>query len=94
MAAFLVQHPNGNVLVDSGPNPDVYSEPNSVRGPLAKSFEPVTRVEDDLLAQLKKIEIEPRDINYVVNTHLHFDHAGGNRIFKDSTFLVSVHELE
>jgi glyoxylase-like metal-dependent hydrolase (beta-lactamase superfamily II) len=94
MAAFLVQHPNGNVLVDTGPNPDVYCAPNSVWGALTKSFEPITHMEDDLPSQLKKIKLDPRDINYVVNTHLHFDHAGGNRIFKDSTFLVSVHELE
>ncbi len=27
---------------------------------------------------LREIGVEPRDINIVINTHLHFDHAGGN----------------
>ena len=43
----------------------------------------------------------PEDITIVVNTHLHFDHAGGNTIGKDSRpqfpnarYLISAAELE
>lgn len=94
MPAFLITHPKGNVLVDTGPNPDVYNDPFSAWGNLAKAFEPILKKNDDILSQLERIEIRPEDIKYVVNTHLHFDHAGGNRLFKESMFLVSVHELE
>jgi N-acyl homoserine lactone hydrolase len=30
----------------------------------------------------------PDDIKYVINTHLHWDHAGGNRFFPRAVFLV------
>lgn len=31
-----------------------------------------------LVAELAAVGVEPRDIDVVVNSHLHFDHAGGN----------------
>ena len=36
-----------------------------------------------LLAELKKEGVDRHDINIVVNSHLHFDHAGGNTIIED-----------
>jgi glyoxylase-like metal-dependent hydrolase (beta-lactamase superfamily II) len=36
---------------------------------------------------------KPEDITIVVNTHLHFDHAGGNTIFKDELRITN-YELE
>jgi|SRR6516162_1290687 len=33
---------------------------------------------DPLLESLHKLDIEPDQIDLVINTHLHFDHAGGN----------------
>ena len=34
--------------------------------------------EPDLLESLADLGISPRDITHVINTHLHFDHCGGN----------------
>ena len=49
----------------------------------------------------EKAGCRPEDITIVVNTHLHFDHAGGNTIravaapqFPNARYLVSAHELE
>lgn len=36
----------------------------------------------------------PRDVVCVINTHLHFDHCGGNEFFPGATFLVQRPELE
>jgi glyoxylase-like metal-dependent hydrolase (beta-lactamase superfamily II) len=36
-----------------------------------------------LLANLEASNIAPDDIDIVINTHLHFDHAGWNTIYKD-----------
>lgn len=36
-----------------------------------------------LVSALQKIGIEAEDIDYVVNTHLHFDHCGGNTYKND-----------
>jgi glyoxylase-like metal-dependent hydrolase (beta-lactamase superfamily II) len=36
-----------------------------------------------LLESLRRLGYGPEDIDVVVNTHLHFDHAGGNTMLKD-----------
>ena len=35
----------------------------------------------------------PRDIAFVINTHLHFDHCGGNRLFAGVPIHVQAREL-
>src|SRR5262252_10269523 len=49
----------------------------------------------------EKADCRPEDITIVVNTHLHFDHAGGNSIgsdarpqFPNARYLVSRSELD
>jgi glyoxylase-like metal-dependent hydrolase (beta-lactamase superfamily II) len=39
------------------------------------------RGEGTLVAELAKIGVRPGDIDIVINTHLHFDHSGGNTVF-------------
>lgn len=34
--------------------------------------------EPGLIEEIKNLGFEPGDIDYVINTHLHFDHCGGN----------------
>ena len=35
----------------------------------------------------------PRDVAFVINTHLHWDHCGGNRLFPDVPIHVQAREL-
>jgi N-acyl homoserine lactone hydrolase len=39
-------------------------------------------------------ETIPRNVAFVVNTHLHFDHCGGNRLFVDVPIYVQLVERE
>jgi len=74
MRCLLVEHPDGLVLIDTGlgnkEDPkfmDIYGVENQGKqGP--------TQLED----ALAEAGYQPRDVRYVINTHLHFDHAGGN----------------
>jgi N-acyl homoserine lactone hydrolase len=59
-----------------------------------KKFYPVKRKEDQTLtAQLLKHGLKPEDIDFVINTHLHFDHCGNNRLFANARFIVQQAEL-
>lgn len=60
--AFLIRHPDGPVLVDTGIG-DLGRPPYDVAG----------RLEDELAA----IEVSPESVQHVILTHLHGDHAGG-----------------
>ncbi|MFH1092052.1 MAG: MBL fold metallo-hydrolase, partial [Pseudomonadota bacterium] len=94
MPVCLAVHPQGNVLFDTGPNPEVFENPAAAWGGLARAFQPLGNSESGVVGQLKKIGFSPEDIKYVVMSHLHFDHAGGNRFFTQAAFLVSAGEFE
>jgi glyoxylase-like metal-dependent hydrolase (beta-lactamase superfamily II) len=47
-----------------------------------------------LEAQLRKHGLKPDDIDIVINTHLHFDHCGNNKLFKNARFIVQKTELD
>jgi glyoxylase-like metal-dependent hydrolase (beta-lactamase superfamily II) len=49
--------------------------------------------DEKLLAKLLgDVRVAPGDIEYVVNTHMHIDHAGCNEMFKNARLVA--HELE
>ena len=41
-----------------------------------------------LLPGLKKMGVEPEDVTHIINTHLHFDHCGGNTRFNQKGEVV------
>lgn len=43
---------------------------------------------------LGKFSIKPGDVNLLINTHCHYDHAGGDRDFVDAGCEVAIHESE
>jgi glyoxylase-like metal-dependent hydrolase (beta-lactamase superfamily II) len=58
---------------------------------------------DPLLDSMHNASVSPREIDIVINTHLHFDHAGGNTHFMDgravptfarARYVVQKNELE
>lgn len=89
----LLQHPKGNVLIDTGCHPDAVSSPETCWGGLNKVFKVHVRPEELVVPQLRALGLAPEDIKYVINTHLHMDHAGGNQFFPDATFIVDHREM-
>jgi N-acyl homoserine lactone hydrolase len=49
--------------------------------------------EDAVVARLASLGVRPDDIAIVVNSHLHFDHAGNNGAFPKATFIVQGEHL-
>lgn len=68
---LLIRTPEGIALVDTG-----------LGEKFSKRSKEIYRTErnQNLFSSLAVLGIEPRDIDFVINTHLHFDHCGGNTI--------------
>ncbi|UCC33746.1 MAG: N-acyl homoserine lactonase family protein [Candidatus Bathyarchaeota archaeon] len=49
--------------------------------------------EETLKTQLQRYNLEPEDIDVIINTHLHFDHCGNNKDFANALFYVQADEL-
>lgn len=91
--SFLIEHPSGLVLFDTGCNPRVAVDPEAYWGPIAKFLN--VRFSPDLVvdAQLRAHGYNPADVKYVVVSHLHLDHAGGLALFPQAKFFVMKGEI-
>jgi N-acyl homoserine lactone hydrolase len=95
--AFLIRLDDDSLaLVDTGMSRLHIADPELTwRGtPTGDVLVPDMRREDSLLWRLAELDIAPADIKYVINTHLHFDHAGNNDLLKDATFFVQREHYE
>ncbi len=94
--AALLDSPAGWVLIDTGMHPVHIQDPDATfRGtPNEGLIQPVMTEDDTVVNRLSEIGLMPGDVRCVVNTHLHFDHCGGNASVADATFLVQRAEYE
>lgn len=90
---FVVMHPKGNFLFDTGNNDKLITDP-SYWGPMAQALQVVRTPDVAIDTQLKKIGLTPNDIKYVAVGHMHLDHGGNVCKFPNATFLVQKDEMK
>ncbi len=90
--AYLIVHPEGKVLFDTGLNVALRQNKARLLGPLADSQEIEFPSGADIASHLARLGVAPGEIRYVVNSHLHYDHCGGNEFFPKSTMVVHAKE--
>ena len=74
----VIDHPDARVLVDTG----------------MTELHPAVADLDPRLRPLSKQDFDLAGIDIVVNTHLHFDHCGGNHLFGGRPIYVQRRELD
>ncbi|HEY7505765.1 MAG TPA: MBL fold metallo-hydrolase [Gemmatimonadales bacterium] len=74
LRCLLVEHPDGPVLIDTGLGNKEDAKFLDIYGVENDGLEGATQLEDALAVA----GFLSRDVKWVINTHLHFDHAGGN----------------
>lgn len=74
----VIDHPDARVLVDTG----------------LTELHPLAADMDPRLRPLTEHDLDLASIDIVVNTHLHFDHCGGNHLFAGKPIYVQRRELE
>ena len=92
MACFLIAHPKGNLIWDTGAIPDDSWTPTGkfttqhVTLPDGQTRE--ADVDKTLRGQLAEIGYSPADINYLALSHYHYDHTANANEFAGATWLV------
>ncbi|MGH7373191.1 MAG: N-acyl homoserine lactonase family protein [Candidatus Rokuibacteriota bacterium] len=95
VTSFLVVHSRGRLLFDTGVHCQARLDPLGRLGAeRAKRLSVKSREGEDVVPQLALLGLHPHDVRYIANSHLHFDHCGGNEFFPRSTFLVQRPEME
>jgi glyoxylase-like metal-dependent hydrolase (beta-lactamase superfamily II) len=74
MRCILIEHPSGLILLDTGAGAKDNDKFLEIYGIENRGVEGRTWLEDGL----ESLGVSPSDVTMVINTHLHFDHAGGN----------------
>ncbi|MGZ8469179.1 MAG: MBL fold metallo-hydrolase [Gemmatirosa sp.] len=74
MRCLLIEHDVGPVLIDTGLGNKEPAKFHDLYGVENAGADGRTMLEDGLAA----VGMRPEDVRLVINTHLHFDHAGGN----------------
>jgi glyoxylase-like metal-dependent hydrolase (beta-lactamase superfamily II) len=74
MRCVLVEHADGLVLIDTALGNKEDAKFLDIYGIENQGLEGATQLEDALASA----GFLPKDVKWVINTHLHFDHAGGN----------------
>lgn len=75
--AYVIDHPDARVLVDTG----------------LTELHPLVADMDPRLRPIDASVLDPATIDIVVNTHLHYDHCGGNHLFPGRPIYVQRQEL-
>lgn len=91
IVGYLIQTDDGkNILVDTGMDKGFIKDPEMhFRGTAFGEVLKVQMTEDDYVVnQLAKLGLKPDDIDILVATHFHFDHAGNTRDFTNSEIVV------
>jgi N-acyl homoserine lactone hydrolase len=78
VSVHVIDHPDARVLVDTG----------------IKELRPELADFDARLVPLSEQAFDLASVDVVVNTHLHFDHCGGNHLFAGRPTYVQRQELE
>jgi N-acyl homoserine lactone hydrolase len=91
---YVLKHPKGNVIFDTGNNDKTITDPEGWWGPLAKAFGLKMTKDDAIPVQLAKIGLKVEDIKYVAVGHMHLDHGGNVGQFKNSTLVVQDDEMK
>jgi len=78
LTCLLIRAHGKNILVDTG-----------LGGKGDAKFQQMYAVDrtPPLLESLKELGLAPGDVHMVINTHLHFDHAGGNTVSENGGLL-------
>lgn len=75
--ALLLKSPGCNILIDTGNGQDFIAKYGEKLGSKFAEMYAMDRSGPSLMKSLAAHGLKPEDIDHVILTHLHFDHAGG-----------------
>jgi Zn-dependent hydrolases, including glyoxylases len=95
VSSYLIEHPKGLILIDTGWNKTIRQsnwQELGLQMQINKGYLPAGWAVDERLADLG---YKTSDLDYVLMSHLHCDHASGMRLIKDAKkILVSQKEWQ
>jgi len=93
--SYLIVHPRGRVLFDSGLHAATLENPVAHVGEMLASFHTFHfHPGEEVGARLAAVDVAPERVDVVINSHFHFDHCGGNAQLANADILIQAREAE
>jgi glyoxylase-like metal-dependent hydrolase (beta-lactamase superfamily II) len=94
---FLIEHPRGRIVFDSGLRPSAQHHDFAVRqrelgalGQVATAID--FEVGHDVAGRLETFGLDPGKIDFLISSHLHVDHTGGNALLPNARWIIQRRE--
>jgi N-acyl homoserine lactone hydrolase len=81
-------------LFDTGLHPQCQHDARGRIGFLADLFNVEFRAGEDIRSRLESLDVDANRIEFLINSHLHFDHTGGNELVPNAKIIIQKKEWE
>ena len=92
--AYLIEHAGSRIVFDAGLPPELRDVDSSLSKELAPYFGCDLPPGTNLAERVRSCGVEPRDVEMVIVSHLHFDHVGGSSLLPEAQLVVQRAEWE
>ncbi|MCP5071248.1 MAG: N-acyl homoserine lactonase family protein [bacterium] len=87
--SYLIVHPKGRVLFDTGLNLATQTDPESYITSVGMRFNKFFfSPGEEISSRIESADVAPDRVDLIVNSHLHYDHAGGNALLPNADILI------
>jgi N-acyl homoserine lactone hydrolase len=91
---FLIKHPKGNVVIDGGNAAETAIDKRAHWGAVVDAYDPIMTTHENCVEQCRSVGVEPEDVRFVVQSHLHLDHSGAVGRFPNAQHIVQRAEYD
>jgi len=92
--AYFIRHPKGTAIFDSGMSLRVQREGAKALGPMEPYFEIHFQPNEEISARLAEADMDAGNVDFLISSHLHFDHCGGNELVPNARWVIQKREWE
>lgn len=93
VASWLLLHPAGSLVFDTGLHRELQTDLKRIGG-LAQTFDVDFAPGQEVSGRLESAQVDPGSVDWIVFSHLHFDHCGGTELVPNARIVVQRAEWE
>lgn len=93
VSCYLIEHPKGNILIDTGwDSKYITKKPKRFGGLLDRMSTPLVKPGDSIDCKLQKLGLTDTDIDYIFFSHMDFDHTSGLCLVANAKHVMAAEE--
>lgn len=86
--AYLIEHAGSRVVFDAGLHPDLGDHQSDRYREIAEAVDCFLPEEATVAARLRSCGVAVDDVEYLIISHMHFDHVGGSALLPDAEIVL------